>query len=200
MVRAMGETAFRSDERFTQDEFRRWLDERPSSDINHYELIGGRIIMTPPAGWPHARIGARVVMRLGHHVSDANLGIVLDSSAGFDLPSGDTVEPDVSFISRERFAAGPPPERGEFLRIVPTLVVEILSRSTARRDRTKKAVYARNAVAEYWIVDPDARTVTLHLLADGAYGAGRVFASGRIESPTLPAVGVTIEELFGEPI
>ena len=58
--------------------------------------------------------------------------------------------------------------RGEFLRTVPTLVVEILSHSTARRDRTKKkAVYARNGVAEYWIVDPDARSVTVHVLGDG---------------------------------
>jgi hypothetical protein len=47
------ETAFRSDERFTQSDFRRWLEERPSTDINHYELIDGRIVMTPLAGWPH---------------------------------------------------------------------------------------------------------------------------------------------------
>ncbi len=120
MVRAMVETAFCSDERFTQDEFRRWLDERPSADINHYELIGGRIVMTPPAGWPHGRIGARLVMCIGSYVSTATLGIVLDSSAGFDLPSGDTVEPDVSFVSNERLAAGPPPEHGKLLRIVPT--------------------------------------------------------------------------------
>jgi len=199
MVRAMVETAFRSDERFTQDEFRRWLDERPSSDINHYELIGGRIVMTPPAGWPHGRIGARLVRYIDEAASDATLGIVLDSSAGFDLPSGDTVEPDVSFVSNERLAAGPPPERGTFLRIVPTLVVEILSGSTARRDRTeKKDVYTQNGVAEYWIVDPDARSVTVHVLRDGAYDAGRAFISGRIESPALPAFGVIVEDLFAE--
>ncbi len=199
MVRAMVETAFRSDERFTQDEFRRWLDERPSSDINHYELIGGRIIMTPPAGWPHGRIGAPLVYRINQTASDAKLGIVLDSSAGFDLPSGDVVEPDVSFISNERLAAGPSPERGKFLRIAPTLVVEIPSRSTARRDRTrKKAVYARNGVDEYWIVDPDARSVTVHVLAGGTYDAGRAFTSGRISSAMLPAVGIAVEELFAE--
>jgi Uma2 family endonuclease len=199
MVPAMVETAFRSDERFTQDEFRRWLDERPSSDINHYELIGGRIIMTPPAGWPHGRIGARLARYIDQAASAAKLGIALDSSAGFDLPSGDTVEPDVSFISNERFAAGPPPERGKFLRIVPTLVGEILSRSTARRDRTKKkAVYARNGVAEYWIIDPDARSVTVHVLVGREYDVGRTFTSGRIASTSLPTVGVTIEELFAE--
>ena len=199
MLRVMVETAFRSDERFTQDEFRRWLDERPSSDINHYELIGGRIVMTPPAGWPHGRIGAQLVRYIHEAASAARLGIVLDSSAGFDLPSGDTVEPDISFVSNERLAAGPPPERGKFLRIVPTLVVEIASRSTARRDRTeKKDVYAQNGVAEYWIVDPDARSVTVHVLRDDGYDTGRAFTSGRVESPALPAVDVIVEDLFAE--
>jgi Uma2 family endonuclease len=82
------------------------------------------------------------------------LGIVLDSSAGYDLPSGDTVEPDVSFIDSERFAPGPKPRDGQFLKIVRRLIVEILSPATSRRDRTeKKDVYARNRVDEYWIVD-----------------------------------------------
>jgi hypothetical protein len=32
------ETPFRSDEHFTQDEFRRWLDDRPQSDIEEGHL------------------------------------------------------------------------------------------------------------------------------------------------------------------
>jgi Uma2 family endonuclease len=40
------------------------------------------------------------------------------------------------------------------------VVIEILSPSTARRDRTvKRALYQRQGVAEYWIVDLDARQV-----------------------------------------
>jgi Uma2 family endonuclease len=49
----IAETAFQSDECFDQKAFRRWLDRRPPSDTNHYELIDGRIVKTPPAGWPH---------------------------------------------------------------------------------------------------------------------------------------------------
>src|SRR5882724_7387745 len=156
------DTAFRSDECFTQEEFRRWIEERRDAGLNHYELIGGRIVMEPPAGWPHGRIGTTLNRLLDEHVQANGLGIVLDASAGFDLPSGDTLEPDVSFISTQRFAAGPPPERGRFLGIVPNLVVEILARSTARKDRTeKKDIYERNGVDEYWIVDPDRQNVTV---------------------------------------
>ncbi len=41
------ETAFRSDERFTQAEFARWLDENAARLLGHVELIDGAIVMTP---------------------------------------------------------------------------------------------------------------------------------------------------------
>jgi Uma2 family endonuclease len=193
----MAETAFHSDESFTQQEFWHWLNERPRSDVNHYELLNGRIVLTPPAGWPHARIGAKLVRALDEHVSHLKLGIVCDSSAGFDLPSGDTVEPDVSFISSERMAAGPAPERRKFVRIVPNLVVEILSDPTARRDRTeKKQIYEGNGVDEYWLVNPDRRDVTVFHLAGGRYDAGVVFAGGQIVSKLLPALSIAVDEIF----
>lgn len=191
------ETAFRSDERFTQAEFWRWLQERPSSDINHYELINGRIVMTPPAGWPHGSIEGILVRVLGNHVAEYELGTVLGSSAGYDLPSGDTLEPDVSFITKERFAAGPAPIRGKFLRIVPNLAVEILSRSTGRRDRVeKKQVYERNRVDEYWIVDPDRSEVIVFYLGKRGYGSGRRFRNARIISRVLPELTVLAGDVF----
>src|SRR4029453_11758530 len=103
------ETAFRSEETFTQEEFWDWLQKRPASDAHHYELIRGRIVMSPPAGWPHASVAGALVHLLRSHVRSRGLGLVFESSAGYDLPSGDTVEPDVSFISGGRFAAGPAP-------------------------------------------------------------------------------------------
>lgn len=191
------DTAFRSDEHFSQEEFRRWLDERPQSDINHYELINGRIVMNPPAGWPHGRIGTSLTSLLNLHVTSRKLGLVLDSSTGYDLPSGDTVEPDTSFISSKRFAAGPRPTEGQFLRIVPNLAVETLSRATARRDRTeKKKVYERNGVDEYWIIDPQRRTVTTFHLGRRGYDAGRTFSTGKIKSRVLPRLDLSVEDLF----
>jgi Uma2 family endonuclease len=191
------DTVFRSEERFTQEEFFAWLQRRPASDVNHYELIRGRIVMSPPAGWPHGALGVRISSRLFAVAEAHGLGVVQDSSAGYDLPSGDTLEPDVSFMSKARFAAGPAPVRGRFLGIVPDLAVEILSRSTARRDRSeKKAIYEESGVTEYWIVDPDRSVVTIFSLEDGRYGAGVRIRSGRIPSHVIPQLELTIEELF----
>jgi Uma2 family endonuclease len=193
----IAETAFRSDEHFDQKQFRRWLDARPASDINHYELINGRIVMTPPAGWPHGGVEAALVVPLGQYVQSRKLGVVLGSSAGYDLPSGDTVEPDVSFIATRRFAAGPKPVAGKFLRIVPNLVVEILSPTTARKDRIdKKGVYERNGVDEYWIVDPARKQVTVFHRGKRGYGAGTTVTAGAIRSRVLRDIGLSVKDLF----
>lgn len=193
----VAETAFHSEEQFDQEEFRLWLDCRPRSDINHYELINGRIVMTPPAGWPHGSIGTQILTILNSHVRANKLGIVLDSSAGYDLPSGDTLEPDVSFISTTRFAAGPKPVDGQFLKIVPTLVVEILSRSTARRDRTeKKAVYASNGVDEYWIADAGCKEIIVFCRGARGFGAGTTYSKGRLTSKVLPQLNLQVKDVF----
>lgn len=191
-----GETAFRSDDTFTQVEFRRWLDDR-RDDLNRYELLNGRIVMTPPARYPHGDIEAVLVMFLASHVRAAKLGTVRGSSAGYDLPSGDTLEPDVSFVSTERQALSPAPEPGDFIRAVPNLVIEILSPSTMRRDQgEKKEIYERNGVNEYWLVDPNEKRVTVFVLRVGRYDAGVAIQTGRISSAALPALALSVEEIF----
>lgn len=168
------------------------------TDINRYELTNGRIVMTPPAGWEHAEIEARVIHVLKEFVERNNLGRVFGSSAGYDLPSGDTLEPDASFISHERWARGPQVRRGEFLKIVPSLVVEILSPATARRDRIeKKRSYEANGVEEYWIVDPQSRQATIFQLVGEKYGAGkRVGFRQKLCSYVLKGLEVPARSLF----
>ena len=190
-------TTFRSDTAFTQRTFRRWVDARPMSDIHRYELVAGRIVMTPPAGWTHASVENRIAVFLGEHVRRHKLGLVFGSSLGYDLPSGDTLEPDASYVSAERFAAQPPSRPDEFLRIVPNLVVEVLSPGSAKRDRTeKKSLYAANGVDEYWIVNGRHRTVTVFSLGPHGYDAGRTVMAGALRSRALPRLRVPIARLF----
>ena len=193
----VSQTAFVSEERFTQKTFWTWLNGLPSSDINHYELLNGRIVMTPPAGWPHGSLEATIVHRLRAFVERTKLGGVFGSSTSYDLPSGDTVEPDVSFISKQRLAGGPKPVAGRFLKIVPNLVVEIPSTATAQRDRTeKKQIYEQNGVEEYWIVDPKLRLVTVYGLGAKGYGAGKEFTTGQVISRELAGLKISHKELF----
>ncbi len=168
------------------------------TDLNHYELIDGRIVTGPPAGWGHGEIEANEIRILGDFVERHNLGKVFGSSTGYDLPSGDTVETDAAFISHERWAAGPQVRRGQFLKIVPTLAVEILSPATARRDRTeKKRLYEMNGVEEYWLVDQDRREVTVFHLTERRYDAGTRFSiRQKLRSVVLPEFEAPVRVLF----
>ncbi len=196
------QSAFVSEETFTQEGFREFLGHLPTSDLHHYELVRGRIVMTPPAGWGHSALAGALYLRLAALVARAGRkrGRVFESSVGYELPSGDTLEPDVSWVSAERWAAAPqPPSPQAFLRAVPDLVIEVLSPSTAHRDRTEKAeIYAENGVEEYWLVDPHRRCVVVFAREVMGFGPGRTWQRGRIVSRVLPDLVIEAEELFAE--
>jgi Uma2 family endonuclease len=195
----MQKLTFRSYDRMTQEEFGRWLKTRPSGDLHHYELLDGFVVMEPPAGWPHGRIEVLVANRLENFLVHNPLGLVFGSSQGFDLPTGDTVEPDVAFVSNERFAAIPRPVQG-FLPVVPDLVVEILSPSTKRIDqRQKKKIYECAGVREYWLIDPTARRVKQLLLTGETFDRGRVLSGTEtLASKVLAGLRIRVGELFPE--
>lgn len=191
------EITFRSDETLTPDEFFDWVQQRPPRDVHHYELIQGRIVMTPPSSEDHGRRGSWLGHKLWELVERDGLGIVLDASAGYSLPTGDVLEPDVSFLSSERLAAAPRRDRNRFSNVVPDLAIEILSPSTAHRDRVeKKAIYAASGVREYWIVDGKNREVVVFHLDGADYDDGASFSAGLIESRVLPGLAISIEALF----
>jgi Uma2 family endonuclease len=196
------ETAFRSEELFTQEEFWLWLEQRRESDVNRYELINGRIVMSPPAKFRHGFVEGNLHRLIAPSVHAAGSGITLGSSAGFDLPTGDTLEPDFSFISRERWQAGPQPSPGDkgFTRIVPDLAIEILSATSVRRDRIeKRLIYARCGVREYWLIDPTRGEIALFTSLDDRFGEPQVLTSGEIVSRVLPDLRIRVEDVLAEP-
>jgi Uma2 family endonuclease len=190
---------FESCETFTQAEFAEWIAARAGDD-NHYELLNGRIVMNPPAGWPHGEGEADVLAPIQQLVRRRELGRVFGPSQGFELPSGDTVAPDVAFVSTERWRAIAP-EVGKFLRLVPDLAVEVLSPGTASRDRReKKAIYEKNGVREYWLVDLHARQIVRFDLRGERYDEGTVFDAGAIlTSGVLAELRVPVADLLPRP-
>ena len=60
----------------------------------------------------------------------------------------------------------------------PDLVVEVLSPSTASRDRgAKKDVYEQHGVKEYWIADPKSKSVEVYHLKDGRFVLDNVYTA-----------------------
>lgn len=190
---------FESVETLDQAQFAAYVELRQrSGDRGHCELLNGRVVMNPPAGYPHGKIGSKIQLLLGNFVLAGGLGEVFDSSQGFELPSGDTVEPDHSFVSKQRWAEAPPPEFGKFLRVVPDLIVEVLSPSTASQDRgEKKAIYQANRVREYWLVDARARCLTVFQLEGDRFDRGQIInASERFRSSVLEGLVFEVNDIL----
>lgn len=190
------ETSFESVRHFTHVEFAKLA--RAHKGPERLELLNGRIVMNPPAGWPAGEVGASVVAALSAHVRPRGLGRVFGGDQGFELPSGDTVSSDAAFISTERWDASTPPEEGAFLRIVPELVVEVLSPSTAAYDRgEKKLIYERNGVQEYWIIDPRARRAWQFVRTGERFEEPRVLeATDTLESSVIAGLSLPLKDVF----
>lgn len=125
-------------------------------DGNRYELVDGSLLVTPSPRYPHQLAVGELYDRIRSYVRTSRQGVVLLSPADLDLRSGQLVQPDL-FVLPAR--PGPPIRDWEDAGI-PSLVVEILSPSTARYDRViKRQLYQRTGVPTYWIVDLDARLV-----------------------------------------
>jgi Uma2 family endonuclease len=195
------ELSFESTRGMSQSEFAPWAQSRLGWDPNRYELLNGRVIMTPPAGYPHGSVESRVVRVLSSFASARDLGEVLGSSQGLELPSGATVAPDASFVAKERWTSMTAPAHGAFLRVVPDLAVEILAPSTATHDRgEKKAIYERDGVREYWLIDPRARTVTVFIANEGRFDVGTEHAEAdRFRATVLPGLEIVVADLFPAP-
>ena len=195
----MAVPATRAELPITQAEFEAWSAACDTIDDNHYEFLYGCVVAEPPARWPHGKVEGSMTYRLAAHVEGRGLGLVLGSSQGFALPSGDTVQPDTAVILNDTWAAAPPPTPNRFLTVTPDLVVEILSPSTARRDlRVKRDIYERNGVREYWIVDPPRRAVTVLVAgAGGRFTVERtVVGDEPARSTLLPGFAVRPSELI----
>ena len=125
-------------------------------DGNKYELVHGELFVTPPPGVRHEVIVERLNRILVPFVVANKLGGVFHPRSVIRF-SGSEVEPDLMVRQPP-----PDPDAGWAAWPVPLLVVEIMSPSTRRRDQEqKKAFYREAGVEEYWIVDPEHRSVTV---------------------------------------
>ena len=135
-----------------------WQDVQQLPDDGHrHEAIEGELHVTPAPTPRHQDIVLRLAMRLQAVLVDPGHGRLWVAPIGVEFPdSKEGVQPDLVFVSPDGRA------RATDTGIVgaPDLVIEILSPTTAQRDRgVKRKLYERHGVEQYWIVDPDSEVV-----------------------------------------
>lgn len=139
---------------------RRWTLEELHAlpeDRNKYELIDGELFVTPAPTDEHGDICAALNAILVPYVLAEGLGLVYVPRAVFVVGKRVQVEPDL-MVRRKNTDPNGALEKAP----VPSLVVEVLSKSTRNYDlTTKRATYLMAGIAEYWVVDGKARTFTV---------------------------------------
>jgi Uma2 family endonuclease len=80
----------------------------------------------------------------------------------------------------------------------PDLIIEIISPSNSRHDRLVKfQKYLAAGVREYWIVDPEARTVEVHILDRGRYVTAVYDETDTVPVTVLPGCAINLAKVFG---
>lgn len=167
----------------------------PDDGLRH-ELIAGEHFVTAAPFTKHQRALLKLARVLAELVERQDLGEVLIAPVDVVLSPRDVVEPDLLFVSKERAALIT--ERN--VPGAPDLAVEVLSPSTRRLDlRLKLDLYERFGVREYWIVDPDRETVTIHRhTGDGFTAPAELSAAAgdHLASPLFPGLHTPLAAIF----
>ena len=125
-------------------------------DGNRYEIIDGVLYVTPSPRLPHQRAISDLIRLIWPYAHDAGL-MPMTSPADIQFSERTVVQPDL-FVFTETTNA-----RAMFwTEVAPQLLltIEVLSPSTARRDRTvKRRLYQTQRIPDYWIADTNTRAI-----------------------------------------
>ncbi len=166
-------------------------------DGNRYEVLDGELVVMPPPSWAHQVAVEQLYLMLHAYVREHALGWVKLSPSAVVLSERRLVQPDVFVLPRGEGAA--PRDWSDITALL--LAVEVLSPSTARRDRwQKRRMYQAFGASEYWVVDTDARMVERwrpdddqpEVCSDTLSGARRIHEtspSPRAYHPAFPVDG-----------
>ena len=129
--------------------------EKFPEDGPRRELIGGELFVSPSPVPSHQDVVSALVVAFRTHARRHG-GRAFVGPTDVLFGPHDVVAPDLVYLAQDRLhLIGEKNISG-----APSLVVEVLSPSTHRIDRGKKrALYARQYVPEYWIVDIAARSI-----------------------------------------
>src|SRR5688572_24692267 len=160
------------------------------------ELCAGRLMVYPPAPHDHQRIAGDFAIALDRFVDERKLGEVLFAPLAVRLSLNLIRMPDLVFIGRGHEHR----KRKMWIEGPPDLVAEVISPESRMTDEVDKlADYARSAIPEYWLIDPEQHTIRVYGLSDelpeyvlvGSFGPGTI-----AQSALLSGFQISVDQLF----
>ncbi|MCL4204921.1 MAG: Uma2 family endonuclease [Pirellulaceae bacterium] len=190
----LGEPTWEVTEFFPRQE--NWnADEYLALNVNRLvELVDGRLEVLPIPTITHQLIVKFLCSLLEAYLQEHPGGAVLFAPLPVQLSSGTYREPDLVYLSARRLAETDKYPAGA------DLVVEVLSEGEAARQRDlviKRREYAQAGIAEYWIIDPQQRSISVLTLKDSEYREAGVYEAGQTaRSLLLAGFAVELDAVF----
>ena len=171
------------------------------SENEHIEIIFGEAYMMSPPSRIHQKILIELARQFSNFLMDKTCEIypapfaVRPFAKKEDAPEDEDtmLEPDITVVCD-------PEKLDDYgCKGAPDLVIEILSPSTRRHDLSVKyRIYQRSGVREYWIVDPEGKTVQVFKLEDGLYNAPDVYTGGAVPVGLWEEFSIDLRRVFAE--
>jgi Uma2 family endonuclease len=180
-----------SQTRFTYEDYLNF-----PQDGRRHELIDGEHFVTPSPLARHQEVSERLSGAIRDCLKVRPAGRLFYAPLDVILSNTDVVEPDVLYVSNERAGI-----IQDWVRGAPDLVIEILSPGTRKTDEiTKRRLYDRVGVKEYWIIDPELDAAKVYRRAeDGSFPRVAELtreAHDALSTPLLPGLSIALDELF----
>lgn len=159
-------------------------------DGRRHEIIDGEHYVSPSPNTRHQRLTKRIARAL-YPFEDAGLGEVFSAPFDVVLSIFDVVQPDVIFVTTAQAHI----VNDKNVRGCPELVVEVLSESNRAYDeRVKYKTYERLGGNEFWIVDPEMKSVKVFHSQNGHFV--RIDTGDTLSSPLFPGFELRVASLF----
>ncbi len=169
-------------------------------DGKRHELIDGEHYVTPSPNTKHQVVSMNLTRAFLLYLEHHPIGYILAAPFDVVFSALDVVEPDLLYISRERRQI----LTDQHVRGAPDLVVEIVSPGTRKTDEvTKRKLYERFGVREYWVVDPELDIVKVYRRAEDAFARVAELSVEHedvLTTPLLPGWSVALTEIFASPV
>lgn len=169
------------------------LEKAREGSTERFELIEGELFVTPAPSLKHQDVLGNLYTLLREAVFGSGLGRVYMAPVDVRLAEKTIVQPDLMVIltNRRQILTVPRVEGA------PSLAVEIISSSTSRYDReTKRSIYARYGIPEYWLIDPNAQSMTIFSDPQNGRFLTETEASDVAISVTIPGLSVDLSAVF----
>jgi Uma2 family endonuclease len=159
----------------------------------YHQLIEGDLFMSPSPNCYHQDILLNLAFILKRYLAEHAVGSLYLAPMDVYLDDLNVYEPDLVFVGKDRREL----LKDDGVHGAPDLVVEILSPSTTRLDKRKRANFAKHGTKEFWQIDPNLQQIQRFDFAKDPAKPVQIIDDGEnFESSLFPGLTISATEIF----